>query len=744
MTNPKIDAASSAEATLNEISMEQAVGYRRLDCIGGPTVENALVLKHDRLYLLLDASGEIAQAGHCGLGLFLDDTRMLSEYHLELAGGTPTLLSSQVIRAFSAQVDMAISDREFGGRGWDISNVIHVRRELMLDDRLAERLSLTNFLNRTLEYPVRLSVACDFADIFEVRGWGREERGTFYEPEVTGSAIRFAYRGRDGELIRSEVLFGTAPDSIDRRGASWLLQLAPHETVTLEWHVLPETVLGDSPPGESVDDASMDQRRTRLHAVYDGWRAQCAEYESNDEQLNRTIEQAVTDLRALYTEVDGAQIISAGTPWYSTAFGRDSIITSLQSLVLNPQIAIDTLRYLAATQGREEDPFTEEQPGKIMHEIRRGELARAREIPFIPYYGTIDATPLFLVLLHETFRWTGNVDLVRELLPNAERALVWIDRYGDVDGDGFVEYARTSPKGLVNQGWKDSWDGVPFPDGRIPEPPIALVEVQGYVYDAKRRMAALYEALGNRAACDRLASEAAAMRDRIMERFWIEELNTFALALDGDKRALPTVASNAGHLLWSRVPDMESANRMANRLVSPDMFSGWGLRTLSAAHPVYNPMSYHNGSVWPHDNALVALGLSFYQQVEPARRIFTALHDAARGMRYNRLPELYCGIGRAFGVHPVLYPVSCSPQAWASGSIFMLLQSAIGILPDASNRMLHIRQPWLPEFMTELVVRGLRIGGSRVSMQFVRHGPRTLANLLSVEGAPLQVRIDLT
>jgi len=741
VTNTRLGSAS---ATLNEISMQEAVGYRRLDCVGGPTVENGLVLKHDRLYLLLEASGDIAHPGHCGLGLFLDDTRMLSEYRLELAGGTPTLLSSQVIRAFSAQVDLAISDREFGGQQWDVSNVIHVRREMLLDDRLAERVTLTNYLNRTIDYPLRLHVGCDFADIFEVRGWGREERGTFYEPEVTTSAIRFAYRGRDGALIRSEVLFGTPPDTIDGHGASWLLQLLPHETITLEWHVLPEIVLGDAPPGESVDEASMEQRRTRLHAVYDGWRAQCAEYETSDEQLNRTIEQSITDLRALYIEVDGAQIISAGTPWYSTAFGRDSIITSLQTLVLNPAIAIDTLRYLAATQGREEDPFTEEQPGKIMHEIRRGELARAREIPFIPYYGTIDATPLFLVLLHETWRWTGDLDLVRELLPNAERALYWIDRYGDVDGDGLVEYARTSPKGLVNQGWKDSWDGVPYPDGTIPHPPIALVEVQGYVYDAKRRMAALYDALGNRSGCERLTAEASAMRDRIVERFWNEELGTFALALDGEKRALPTVTSNAGHLLWSRVPDSTQANKMARRLMTPEMFSGWGLRTLSAAHPVFNPMSYHNGSVWPHDNALVALGMSFYQQIEPARRIFTALYDAARGMRYHRLPELYCGMGRAFGVHPVLYPVSCSPQAWASGSVCMLLQSAIGILPDAPHHMLHVRQPWLPDFLEELVVRGLRVGESRVSMQFVRRGARTLANLLAVEGEPLQVRIDLT
>jgi glycogen debranching enzyme len=735
---------SGAATVPRSITMEEAVGYDRVECAGGASVEGSLVLKHDRLYLLLDPAGNIAQPGHCGLGLFVDDTRTLSEYRLELAGGAPTVLSSQVIRAFTAQVDLAISDREFGGQAWDLANVVHIRRELVLDDRLAERVTVTNFHDREILLPVRLHLGCDFADIFEVRGWKREKRGTFYAPEITERAIRYAYRGRDGALIRSELRFTRAPDEIGGRGARWTLRLAPHAHSVLEWHVLPDSLLGEAAPGETRDDASMERRRTRLHAVYDGWRARCAEYRTSDEQFNLSLEQAVTDLRALYIGTEDGDIVSAGTPWYSTAFGRDSIITSLQTLVLNPAIARDTLRYLAATQGVEENAFTEEQPGRIMHELRRGELARTREIPHIPYYGTVDATPLFVILLHETWRWTGDQTLIRELLPNAERALAWIDRYGDVDGDGFVEYARTSPKGLVNQGWKDSWDGVPFPDGRIPEPPIALVEVQGYVYDAKRRMAALYEALGDPGSCARLLGEARALRERIVDRFWLDDLDTFALALDGEKRPIPTLTSNAGHLLWNRVPDATQAERMARRFMAPEMFSGWGLRTLSAAHPVYNPMSYHNGSVWPHDNALVALGLSFYGQVDAARRIFTAMHEAARGMRYNRLPELFCGMTRAGGLHPVLYPVSCSPQAWASGAPWMLLQSAIGILPDASHHMLHVRQPWLPEFLDELTVHRLRIGGSRVSMQFVRHGDRTLANLLAVEGAPLQVRIDLT
>jgi glycogen debranching enzyme len=354
------------------------------------------------------------------------------------------------------------------------------------------------------------------------------------------------------------------------------------------------------------------------------------------ETFDASITRAVDDLRSLYIGGDGDGVISAGIPWYSTVFGRDSVITSLETLSLNPRIAIDTLRYLARHQGTKENAYTEEQPGKIMHELRRGEMARSGEIPHVPYYGTIDATPLWLVLLHETWRWTGDDALVRELLPNARRALDWIDRYGDLDGDGLVEYARTSERGLVNQGWKDSGDGVPFPDGRLPAPPIALVEVQGYVYDAKVRAAAMFAQLGEYDTAQRLMSEADRLRQQVLDAFWLDELGTFALALDGEKRPIPTITSNAGHLLWSRLPDPARARRVVATLLAPDMFCGWGIRTLSARHPVFNPMSYHNGSVWPHDNALIVMGLSHYGLGASALPVVVAAQDAAIGASFNR------------------------------------------------------------------------------------------------------------
>jgi glycogen debranching enzyme len=726
---------------LSPISMTDAVGYPAIECAHQSSVEEALVLKHDRLFLLVDAHGDIAPPGQCGLGLFQDDTRMLSHYELSFAGGAASLLSSQAARMYSAQIDLAVTDQEFGGDSWDPKNSVHIRRELILGDYLSERVTLTNHLTFAVDFWMELGVGCDFADIFEVRGWRRSERGQFYAPQVGERTLSFAYRGRDGELVRSGLRFARAPSELHPNRAHWRFRLEPNEPRTVEWEVLPDFLHDEIV--ESIGERRQ-QNRASLEAIYEEWRGECTQWISNVAEFDSSLEQAVTDLRALYVDAAGAQIISAGIPWYSTAFGRDSIITSLQTLSLNPRIAIDTLRYLARHQGSREDPVTEEQPGRIMHELRRGEMARAGEIPHVPYYGTIDATPLWLILLHETWRWTGDDALVRELLPNAERALEWIDRYGDIDGDGFVEYARTSEKGLANQGWKDSGDGIPFPDGTLPGAPIALVEVQGYVYDAKTRMASLYAAFGDLERVEALRGQAAKLRQRIIDSFWLEDLGTFALALDGDKVPIPTVTSNAGHLLWSRVPDPTQARRMTDVLTAPEVFSGWGLRTLSAAHTVFNPMSYHNGSIWPHDNAIIALGIALNGHTRAALPVLSAMHDAASGMRYHRLPELFCGMNRAYGVTPVLYPVSCSPQAWASGAFFMLLQAVTGILPDAPSGTLHIRAPLLPQYLRELTLIGLKIGGSRVSLQFSRTGKRTLANLLEVEGEPLQVRIELS
>jgi glycogen debranching enzyme len=737
----QIAEASAETADRRVISMAEAVGYPTIPCDRETPVSDALTLKHDRLFLLIDQHGNVAPPGNCSLGLFDEDTRILSHYELQAAGSPPAKLSTQVIQPYCSQIDLTVTDHEFGGNAWDPKHAIYLRRELLLEDVLVERLTLTNFLVRPIDYWVHLFVGSDFADMFEVRGWKREQRGEFLAPIVEPAAIHFAYRGRDGRVVGSAIRFRDTPDTIDERGARWAFRLMPGAPVELEW-----TIGSAAPRGRpsAVADGALDQRRPRLTLAYDAWRHECSCWASPVETFDASITRAVDDLRSLYIGGDGDGVISAGIPWYSTVFGRDSVITSLETLSLNPRIAIDTLRYLARHQGTKENAYTEEQPGRIMHELRRGEMARSGEIPHVPYYGTIDATPLWLVLLHETWRWTGDDALVRELLPNARRALDWIDRYGDLDGDGLVEYARTSERGLVNQGWKDSGDGVPFPDGRLPAPPIALVEVQGYVYDAKVRAAAMFAQLGEYDTAQRLMSEADRLRQQVLDAFWLDELGTFALALDGEKRPIPTVTSNAGHLLWSRLPDPARARRVVATLLAPDMFCGWGIRTLSARHPVFNPMSYHNGSVWPHDNALIVMGLSHYGLGASALPVVVAAQDAAIGASFNRLPELYCGMDRAGAPRPVQYPVSCSPQAWASGALFMMLQAVLGILPDAPGGALHIRNPVLPTQLGELTITNLRVGTSRVSLHFERHASRTLVNVLAVEssGEPLRVQIE--
>jgi len=724
------------------ITMEDAVGYGAISCDAQKPVEHALVLKQDDYFFISNSHGDIAPAGSCSLGLFEKDTRILSHYALNFHGGSPALLCVQSPHSYRGQIDLAITDEKFGGSRWDPKNCIHLRREFLLADRLLECLTLTSYLPTPVSYWVELVLACDFADIFEVRGWKRKERGQFHEPELAADRIGFSYRGLDGAVIRSLVQFHQPPSELSSKGALWRFDLLPNTRYRLEWEIHGDLAKAGRPGWSGL---SFEDCRRQRDGEHGRWTADCTRFSTVPRNFEGLLDRAIGDLDALHVRLGDDRVISAGIPWYSTLFGRDAIITSLETLSLNPAIARETLRYLARHQGVAENSFTEEEPGKILHELRRGEMARNQEVPHVPYYGTVDATPLWLILLHETWQWTGDDQLVEELFPNAERALAWIETHGDKDGDGFVEYAGSpTDKGLANQGWKDSGDGVPFPDATLPRPPIALVEVQGYVYDAFLRMAALYEARGDGSRAEALREKATSLRARIFQHFWIEELGIFALALDGAKQPLPTMTSNAGHLLWSGVPDMSQAKRLAGQLLHADMYSGWGIRTLSAAHRVFNPMSYHNGSVWPHDNALVAMGLARYGFDAAALTVLTGLHDAAACDEFQRLPELFCGMTRTEGMHPVWYPVSCCPQAWAAGAFFLLLQAALGIRPEAPAGVLHIKNPALPDFVRELVISDLRVGESTISLQFERRGQRTSANIVSLSGAPLQVRIELT
>jgi glycogen debranching enzyme len=717
----------------------QLLGYDQIECEAQNLARTELVLKEERLFLLTDALGNIAPAGACELGLFHEDTRVLSYYDLRVAGGRPDVLSSQAARVFASQIDLTVTDREFGGVFSEPKNFLHIRREHLLGNIMTDRLVLTNYMGRTVEFWIDLSFAVDFADIFEVRGAGRPARGQFFEPIVREREVRWSYRGLDDLLRWTRIRFSISPTELDGGRARWGLTLEPKESVELEILIIPES----DEARLSLPDRPFMERFGRVRAKYDDWHATATEIRGDDEFFNSALRQATTDLCALMVEHREHSTISAGIPWFTAPFGRDSIITSLQALMVNPDIARQTLSFLAASQGEEVNDWTEEEPGKILHELRRGEMAACGEIPHIPYYGSIDSTPLFLILIGETLRWTGDLALTRRLLPHAERALEWIDRFGDIDGDGFVEYTRRSSRGLVNQGWKDSGDGVAFPDGTLPEPPIVLIEVQGYVYAAKNEMAEIYAALGKNGRSSQLRAEAAALRQRIEDAFWMEDRGFYAMALDGRKNRIPTITSNPGHLLWSGVPSSEQARRMADVLLSDEMFSGWGIRTLARQQPVYNPLSYHNGTIWPHDNALVTLGLARYGLRREAAIDFNALVDAALHYRYHRLPELFCGIWRGETDAPVAYPVSCSPQAWAAGAFFQMLQGLLGIEPDGRGRMVRLVHPHLPNRFHYLDIHRMLIGGSRVTLQFNRRGERTMANVLDIDGDPLNVRIDI-
>ena len=484
----------------------------------------------------------------------------------------------------------------------------------------------------------------------------------------------------------------------------------------------------------------------RLEDVRDSSQAfqdECTSIETSDEFFNEALSQSVSDLHALTVPEGSLRVIAAGIPWYAVPFGRDSLITAYQALPICPDLARDSLIYLAAWQGKKIDAYTEEEPGKIPHEMRYGEMAITGEIPHRPYYGSIDATPLFIIVLQEYMQWTDDRETALKLLPAAEAALAWMEKYGDRDGDGFLEYERKTPSGLRNQGWKDSTDGVCWEDGRPCEPPIALIEVQGYALDAYRRMALLYRQLGVRGKAATLLVKAQRLARLIDEKFWIEEKGFFGVALDGAKKLSPTITSNPGHLLWSGAISHARAKACLEVLTGPAMYSGWGIRTLAEGQRAYNPLSYHNGTIWPHDNSLIAMGFGSYGFAHDAGKVLDGLYHASQHFRHRRLPELFCGMERRPGEFPVHYPVACTPQAWSSAAFFLMLRASLGLYPDAPRGKLTVKNPHLAPWVSEVKIRRMKIGKTSVDLHFTKSGESCFAAVPLMDGPPLQVRIEL-
>jgi glycogen debranching enzyme len=705
--------------------------------LGSPRTEN-LTLIAGKTFMSTRMLGDITPPGAPDVGLFHDDTRFLSLMEMRVGGEVPVLLSSHSENLLLSQIELTTSNIHLR-ETFDLpENTIHIHREQVLSKgALLERITFENFNLQTVKFRVEIQYDADFVDVFEVRGMRRNEHGQYYQGIAGERTLTFLYRGLDGVLRQTLISWSPAPKEIVNQTAVWELELPSMGQMEFRVSVTP-SVDGErtTPVHRDFNDLIAKRRQS-----VSSWREQSTALESSNSVFTATMNTAASDFHALQIPGEHGRVIAAGIPWFATMFGRDSIIAAYQSLSLNPSLAKETLRTLAKLQGTEYDDWKDEEPGKILHEFRQGEMTRSGEMPFGPYFGTIDATPLFLILLSETYNWTADEDLVRELLPAAYKALDWIDQYGDLDGDGLVEYLRRSKRGLANQGWKDSWDANVFRDGNTAQPPIALVEVQGYVYDAKYRMASLLRAFGDAARGEKCRREALEMAKRLEKAFWMPQRGFYAMALDKDKAQLEIVSSNPGHLLFSRAIGRDRARAVVNRLMRADMFSGWGLRTLSNEERVFNPLSYHRGSVWPHDNSLIVHGMALYEFRAPVIRIFTTLFEAALSFRDYRLPELFCGVQRSENGVPVHYPVSCSPQAWASGSLFLMLISILGIRPSAPKKELNIINPQLPEWLDHLHLRDLRVGKSRVGLDFTRRGERTFCNVVDIEGDKLLVNV---
>ncbi|HTQ04625.1 MAG TPA: amylo-alpha-1,6-glucosidase [Polyangiaceae bacterium] len=692
--------------------------------------EGGRVLKHDDAFLIVDRLGEILPTGRGEQGIYYRGTRYVSRLRVRFAKRPSMLLCSSVLEN-NVLLAVDLSNPEMKGENHVVEHgTVHLaRRALLRDNAYFERVHVRNYSGGVVSFPLTIEFDADFADIFEVRGTPRNARGERKQAEIDERAVRIPYVGLDGVERRTELEFSRRPDGISATEASFELTLPPAGELELEWSITFRPALHPVPRPANFDAAAGAALET-LH------RDQAGETRvlTSNGHFNRWLDRSRADLRMLSTATEYGSYPYAGVPWFSTPFGRDGIITALQMLWVDQKMAAGVLRFLGANQATELDPAADAEPGKIVHEMRDGEMARLHEVPFGRYYGSIDSTPLYVMLAAAYFDVTGDLGLVREIWPHLERAIGWLDEYGDQDGDGFVEYGRRSTDGLVQQGWKDSQDSVSHSDGTLAEGPIALCEVQGYAFAARLGFARLARALGDTARADRSERLARELQTRFDEAFWRPELGMYALALDGKKRPCRVRSSNAGHCLYTRIALPSRVAPLHDALLSDAMFSGWGVRTLGANEARYNPMSYHNGSVWPHDNAIIALGFSEFADRTLPLRLLESFYEAASFVDFQRLPELFCGFVRRPGQEPIRYPVACLPQAWAAASPFSLLRAVLGLETDARKERVVFCRPRLPGFIDSVEIRRLRVGNQRVDLRLVRQGDDVGVTVLEKSG----------
>ncbi|HQU46102.1 MAG TPA: amylo-alpha-1,6-glucosidase, partial [Pirellulales bacterium] len=726
--------------------------------------ERRRVLKQGDTFAVFDRFGDIKPGGHGEEGLYHEGTRHLSGLVLELNGERPLYLSSNV-KEDNALLAIDLTNRDL----YDGNHValqrgsVHLLRvKFLWQGRAYERLRLRNFGRQPAKLSFAWRFAADYADIFEVRGTTRHRRGESEPARVADDQVVLAYRGLDGVVRRTCLQFSPAPHRLTRAQAVFEADLAPgadlayfltvsceHDGQARSVSVPACTAAGETPAPQSAAgearapqalsyDAAMQRAVDTLKAA----RQQACEVTTSNERFNDWLNRSIADLDMMITETRWGRYPYAGVPWFSTPFGRDGIITALEYLWLAPSLARGVLSYLAQTQASEVHDEQDAEPGKILHETRGGEMAALGEVPFARYYGSVDSTPLFVLLAAAYYQRTADRELIESLWPHIERALAWMRFFGDADGDGFIEYARHSSQGLVQQGWKDSHDSVFHADGSLAKAPIALCEVQGYAYAAQRGAARLAAALGKETEAAQLARHTEQLREKFEQAFWCDELGTYAMALDGDKQPCRVRSSNAGHCLYTGIAHAERARRVAAGLLSDASFSGWGIRTIAAGQPRYNPMSYHNGSVWPHDNALIAKGLARFGLKQEASRILTGLFDASLFVDLSRLPELFCGFPRRPDEGPTLYPVACLPQSWAAAAVFLLLQACMGLRISAPTAQIQFLDPMLPRWLDEVRIRNLQVGPATVDLLLRRHAEDVAVNVLSRKGGAVRVMVE--
>lgn len=698
----------------------------------GPASRPRCALKHNDAFVVIDSHGDIGSSAGGSDGFFCRDTRYLSKLSMTINGAEPLLLGSDIRDDnLNLYVDLTNPDLMDGDRISLEKDTAYIARTIFVrDGTLRERLAIVNHGHQRIDLVLAFSFDSDFADVFEVRGARRKQRGTVSRTVDADDTVLLSYEGRDAVRRCTQLSFEPSPIELHVESATFRVGLEPGQSSVICLRVA--TNPAERPRFSFTSDLSGARREFKA-VIQD-----IATVETSNTIVNEILQRSLCDLYMLTTATPQGPYPYAGIPWYSTTFGRDGLIAAMQMLWFDPRIARGVLSRLASLQASSLDPEADAEPGKIMHEMREGEMANCREIPFGLYYGSVDSTPLFVILAGQYALRTGDYASISRFWPAIERALEWIDRWGDADGDGFVEYGGDARggRGLANQGWKDSFDSVFHDDGRLAEGPIALAEVQGYVYLARKLAAHCAERIGKSDRAESLRLAAADLARKFEAAFWCEDLQFYALALDGAKRACKVRTSNAGHALFTGIMRSDRARVVALDLLRPHFLSGWGIRTVAQGEARYNPMSYHNGSVWPHDNAMIAAGFARYGWKRDAEPIFRGVMDAARYMPNRRLPELFCGFRRRPSRGPTLYPVACAPQAWAAGAPFQFLQATLGLRFDSHRQSIVLASPFLPSFINELVVRNLRLGDARADFRVLRHAgdDQVSLQILRIEG----------